>query len=200
MYIARTRAASTRRDRAASLITSRRLVPAVEGRPTAPAAAAGRLPAGLDDEVRAVVDQLGASIPMIALLDAIWASSKNYCCSSEIAASIIAVSAGMSDGTAKRCSRALCSSSARLVSDNPTEANLGPRAARDLDVAVARGRGGHELVEEPPVTRAISSTARAHASTFACEGFCIPLILRTYCRAAARTSSGASEARSCRAS
>ena len=36
---------------------------------------------------------------------------------------------------------------------------------------------------------AISSTARSNAASFAFDGFCDPLTLRTYCSAAARTSS-----------
>src|SRR3712207_6307869 len=36
---------------------------------------------------------------------------------------------------------------------------------------------------------ATSATARSKTSWLACEGFVVPLILRTYCRAAARTSS-----------
>jgi hypothetical protein len=36
---------------------------------------------------------------------------------------------------------------------------------------------------------ATSSTASSKASVLACEGFCMPLTLRTYCRAAERTSS-----------
>jgi hypothetical protein len=36
---------------------------------------------------------------------------------------------------------------------------------------------------------AISSTARSKASWFACDGLVVPLTLRTYCSAAARTSS-----------
>src|SRR3954447_19065704 len=35
----------------------------------------------------------------------------------------------------------------------------------------------------------MSSTARSNASALACDGLVVPLILRTYCRAAARTSS-----------
>src|SRR5215218_9578492 len=40
-------------------VTTRRLVAAVEGRPPAPATAAGDVGVRLDDEVRAVIDQLG---------------------------------------------------------------------------------------------------------------------------------------------
>ena len=85
---------------------------------------------------------------MIALLEAIWASSRNERCSSAIAASITAVSAGTSDRTATRPVSVVAVVS-EPPSGNATEANLGPGpAACSLEIAVARRRRGHEIVEK----------------------------------------------------
>ena len=64
----------------------------------------------------------------------------------------------------------------------------GARLGR-LDLAVLRRRVGDELAQQARRHPATSSTARSNASALACDGFVKPLILRTYCSAAARTSS-----------
>ena len=77
-------------------------------------------------------------------------------------------------------------------------------AARALAFAAStsRSRGGAEVTSassrrlDAAVT---SSTARANAASFAFDGFVEPLDLRTYCSAAASTSSGVAAARSCAA-
>ena len=78
---------------------------------------------------------------------------------------------------------------ARLRGDRV--ARLGPLARLGrLDLAVLGRRGGDELGSSSrSVTSATPSTARSNASALACDGLVNPLILRTYCSAAARTSS-----------
>ena len=70
------------------------------------------------------------------------------------------------------------------------EALGGPRSRPGcLALAVARRRRRDELVEQWRETCATASTARAKAASFAFDGLVEPLILRTYCSAAACTSS-----------
>ena len=78
----------------------------------------------------------------------------------------------------------------RGVLRGAAEALLGASArASRLDLAVAGGAAVTSSASRCCVTWAISSTARANAASFAFDGFCEPLTLRTYWSAAARTSS-----------
>ena len=63
--------------------------------------------------------------------------------------------------------------------------------ARALAASTSRSLGGALVTSSPSRradTAATSSTARSNASALACDGLVKPLILRTYCSAAARTS------------
>ena len=74
--------------------------------------------------------------------------------------------------------------------DSGSEANGRARPALlRLDLAVARRGGRDQVVQE--VLRDVGdlATARSKTASFACDGFCIPLTLRTYWSAAAWISS-----------
>jgi len=77
-----------------------------------------------------------------------------------------------------------------LASGGAAEALRGPLAGpRSLELAVARRCSRHQLGEQVARDVATSSTARANAASLAFDGFCVPLTLRTYWSAPARTSS-----------
>jgi hypothetical protein len=74
-------------------------------------------------------------------------------------------------------------------SGGAAEALLGAGpGARGLDVPIARRGRRHELAEQPPRRRSDLLDGPREGS-FACDGFCEPLTLRTYWSAAAWTSS-----------
>ena len=68
--------------------------------------------------------------------------------------------------------------------------------ARLRAASISRSFGAAEVTSSSSSlseAAATSSTARANGSSFACEGFVKPLILRTYCSAASRTSSSVAD-------
>ena len=71
-----------------------------------------------------------------------------------------------------------------------TEALLGPGAGtRGLDLAISRRGGRHEHAEQVDRDGRDLVDGTFEAASFAFDGFCDPLTLRTYWSAAARTSS-----------
>ena len=70
------------------------------------------------------------------------------------------------------------------------EARLGPGAGTSASTSRSRGAAVvTSAASNSLVMAATSSTARSNTASFAFDGFCDPLTLRTYWSAAARTSS-----------
>ena len=65
--------------------------------------------------------------------------------------------------------------------------------ARAFSASTSRSRGGAEVTSDASSrfdTSVTSATARSNTASFALDGLLAPLILRTYCSAAASISSG----------
>src|SRR5581483_8250551 len=77
----------------------------------------------------------------------------------------------------------------RPVLHQAARPNLAAERARRRSASASRSRGGADVTSSASrcsVACATASTAAANATSFAREGFCMPLTLRTYCRAAER--------------